>query len=276
MSFIVEDGLNTSYIDSLLIALFYTQTHLQNMLFQQPQDSKFVYLQELILNNFVNKIKKNYSIESSIINEIRNYSFVCDWKKNTYNLTGLFNVVDYFEFLTKGFDYNNLEIDIIEINRTKEFMKQLVIPYIEVVPKYDTNIKDLIDDWKNKIIRSNNKFISYNFKEIPLMIPIYINRKEINGSINVNKVDIYKKVKFKGKRVNLINDCEWNIHSIICHSSSGGGNYYSLIKNNNEWNIFSNNKIPSLSSFDMKNVNMCNKIKQECVLILYIYNDILK
>lgn len=274
MSFVVENGLNTSYIDSLLVALFYKSTHIQNMLLQYPAESKFIYLQELINNNFVDKIRQNFSIESSVVNEIRNYSFICGWKNNVSNVAELYNVIDYSDFLLKGFGYNNFEIDIIELNNSEEYVKSLSLPYIEVNVKCDTHIKDLINEWKNKNIKNKQSLICYNFKEIPMIIPIYINRKCDDGYISLNKVDIYKRIKFKGKKTNLSNDCQWTIHSVICFSTSGGGNYYSLIKyDSNNWYIFGNDRIPSIMKFDMTNKDMCDKIKQECVILFYIFDD---
>ena len=58
---IVEDGMNTSYIDSLLIALFYK--HNNNILTEldkKPQKSCGIYLQELIKEKFIEQAKKVY------------------------------------------------------------------------------------------------------------------------------------------------------------------------------------------------------------------------
>jgi hypothetical protein len=52
MTFVVADGLNTSYIDSILMSLFYKSSHLEEMLIQQPDNAEFIYLQEMISNNF--------------------------------------------------------------------------------------------------------------------------------------------------------------------------------------------------------------------------------
>jgi hypothetical protein len=70
MSFCVEDGYNTSYIDSVLIALFYKPTHLHELLTQLPEKTMFSYLQELIFSNFVEQVRKNYSVNSGMKYEI--------------------------------------------------------------------------------------------------------------------------------------------------------------------------------------------------------------
>ena len=76
---IVENGYNTSYIDSLLIALFYKNSSIIDVLENEPTIPEVYYLQELIKFKFVNQIKKGYSIFFQSINEIRNYSIIYGW-----------------------------------------------------------------------------------------------------------------------------------------------------------------------------------------------------
>jgi phage gp36-like protein len=241
ISFIVSNGLNTSYIDSLLMALFYVHTELNEVLIQDPCDVKFVYLQELINQNFIKKVKNNYSIDISIINEIRNYSIMCGWK-NEGNITDLYPVIDYMIFLMDGIGFG--------------FICEDKLKYIEIYINYNTDIKTLLNVWINKHIN----FDTFDeFEKSTMLIPIYFNRT-IGTSY---KIDIKEKIKFRHNKIS------WIIHSIICFTNTGGGNYYTILKSNDNWFLFSNEKIPSLIEIQIKDVEISNKIKQECVLVFY-------
>ena len=174
--FIIGDGINTSYIDSLIVSLFYKPTYLDNILSQYPQDSKFIYLQELINTNVIDVIRKNFSVDKSIINEIRNYSIDCGWKY-AGGITKLYNVIDYMTFLLSGFDLCKLQIEIIDITKTSN-VSPMIINYIELKPDSDSNINTELSNWINKNIIYKKSNI-YKFIEVPLLIPIYINRNQL-------------------------------------------------------------------------------------------------
>lgn len=271
-TFVVANGLNTSYIDSLIMALFYRSTHLQNVLTQYPENSKFLYLQELISHNFIDNVRHNYSIDKSIINEIRNYSLVCGWKDGC-NITDLYNVVDYMKFIMNGFNFGDISLEIIEYNQDEnEKIRTINMNYFEVPITKDTNVKALLEKWGDDCVRKNkNSVVCHRFKEIPLLIPIYFNRYT-DGVIC--QIDIKKRIKFRKNNDVTQNKASWVIHSLICFSNSGGGNYYSVINNgNDQWYLFSNDKIPSLIRIKISDSDISNKIKQECVVALYRLDD---
>ena len=275
-TFIVEDGFNTSYIDSILMALFYRTSHLQEILIQLPKKSKFVYLQDIINNNFIEQVRRNVSVDITIINEIRNYSFICGWKENL-NITELYNVVDYLDFLIEGFDIGEIKCELLEISKNlQENIKSFYTNYIEIKVTDDNDIKTLL----NKCIdinfnkKNNSTLTYYHFSELPLFVPIYLNRYDDNNQINNYKIDIKKKIRFNNNNNKLQSDASWIIHAIVCFSNSGNRHYYTIISTlDNKWCIFSNNKIPSLMKIDITDTVIANKIKQECVLILYRLDD---
>jgi hypothetical protein len=274
--FIIDDGLNTSYIDTVLVALYYNHTHLNEMLINLPEESKFTYLQEIIKNDIIKPIRKNFSITSSTMNEIRNYSFICGWKNNS-DITELFNPIDYMSFLINGFGSYKIKYDVAEISTKtqSENIMSIELDYIQSNVTYDTNVKTLLDDWKKSLSKKTAETTShYKFIELPMLIPIYINRHSDGTQINNCKIDITQKIKFTKNNDTMQSDASWSIHSIICFSKINGGHYYSIINTNeNIWYIFNNLKIPSLSPIDMYNDNNSNRIKQECVVILYRLDD---
>jgi hypothetical protein len=271
--FVVENGINTSYIDSLLIALFYKQSYMQEILFQQTENDFFIYLQDLIYNNFVCQFRNGFSIGSGAINEIRNYSYLCGWK-NGFNILDLYNVVDYFSFLMSGLIKNliNIEIMIVHPIKNTQTINNMNMNYIELKITENSDVKTLLKDWEN-IFFIEKKNTYYNFKEIPIIIPIYLNRYT-TSDINFSKIDIKNKIKFYKNNDNKQINFHWNIHSIICFSNSGAGSYYSLFNiDNNIWYLFNNMNIPALSKIDISENDISTKIMQECVLLFYKLND---
>jgi hypothetical protein len=258
MNIIIDDGYNTSYIDSLLIALFYSKRNniLYNMLSDIPEQIHFSYLQDLIQTNFIEQIKNGFTIDITIINEIRNYSIMCGWKDSP-NMTDLFNIVDYMCFLTTGFG-TNMKYELMD--KTNHTVETKNIDYINIKLTIDDDMRvdELLQNWTNENFVQQNKL--YQFKEIPIMIPIYLDRL-MYDRWNSNKVDIMKRIMFNSQK-----ECSWIIHSIICVSNK---KYYSIVNYDNEWFMFSNNKIPAFIKINIKNEDIANKIRQECILIIY-------
>lgn len=264
--FVVSNGLNTSYIDSVLMALFYSQSHLKMFLNQYPENSKFIYLQELINDNFVENVRQGYSIESSILNEIRNYSIICGWKNDSH-ITDLHNVSDYMKFLMEGIGFGQINFETVEYDQMEhEIIKTLSMSHIEIKLNENSDIKQLLDEWYDNNFISKTQTFGNRFREIPLFIPIYFSRQ--SGSFV--QIDIKKRIKFKKNSDPIQNKSSWIIHSIICFSNSGGGGYYTIINMGNyKWSIFSNDKLPSLIEISLNDPNIASKIKQECVMIIY-------
>jgi len=252
---IVDDGFNTSYIDSLLIALFYIKKNniFQNMLSDLPEQIPFAYLQDLIQNNFIEQIRKGYMIDITITNEIRNYSIICGWKDSP-SITESFNVVDYLGFLTTGFGFK-LKYEIMEKKGETIISKNINHINVKLISD-DMRIDELLRDWVKDTF--NDKL--WNFKEIPIMIPIYLDRLK-EDKWNNNKVDIMKRIMFDAHK-----DYSWVIHAIVGVSNK---RYYSIINYDTNWYMFSNNRIPAFTKLNIKTEDISDKIKHECVLIIY-------
>ena len=252
---IIEDGLNTSYIDSLFVSLFYKPSFIQNVLSVYVEDLDIMYLQEMIYYNFVDKMRRKYVIGSQIMNEIRNYLVYCGWK-NENNFIDLFEVQDLFDFLM-----NKCYKNVISFNCKHN--DKLYMNYININVKNDNNVKNMIE----KLIDDNLE--SYHFFNIPYFIPLFFNRYN-DGNYNDSLIDIKEAIQFKYK-----NDTEdqhdhiWLIHSIICYSKAEKGNYYSIISDGNNWFLYSNTKLPSMIKIDICNEDIAFKIKKECVFVLY-------
>lgn len=259
ISFIIEDGYNTSYIDSLLIALFHNNTHVCDILNRVlTENNKYMCLQDMI-TNIIENIRRNYSINSSFINEIRNFSFICGWK---YGL-GLQNVVEYYDFLMKGFECDGIDCEIYSQN--SGITRTLKTNYIELEIDHDTDTKNLLNNWikKNLLIDKNSL---YHFKKLPTIIAMNLKR-DVNHENAC--VDLKKKIRFNGNGNSKQLEATWTIHSIICYSSSNNGKYYTILPGFGGWSVFVNDKIPSFSKLEIDDKVSKKKIMQECVLVLY-------
>lgn len=271
---VVENGYNTSYIDSLLIALFYRPTNIENLLNHYSEDSEFNYIQDMIKYNFIDLVRRRYSIGSEILNEIRNYCVMCNWKYNE-NIIDLFDVNDFYAFYINGIKTGHLLFETI--NAIDQKSEQKTLPYIEVVPDddiYRENIlSTMVTQWIDTTLLNKTDNIEstqcYHFSEIPILLPIYINRKK-NSKLLTQKINIMKKIKLKHN--NNVNQeaLQWTIQSVICCSEINPHYYTLFLLSDNEWYLYDSTLKPSLYKIDhMTKEDFSNKIKQECVFVLY-------
>ena len=232
----IEDGYNTSYIDSLIISLFYKTSTFNFFINSQPKDINIYYLQELF-NKIIDLLKSNYIISSESINEIRNYSIYCGWQKDN-NIINLFPVSEYYKFLIDKFN-----IKYIQVSNT-------LIPYIDI--HFDNNNND------SNGLNLNILLEKYEINDENNIIPIHINRNNFNI-----KIDIMKKIKLTNNKIAVF-------HSVICYSNINP-HYYSIITDyNKDWYIHDSTIKPSINKItDIKDINISNKIKNECVMIFY-------
>jgi len=252
--FIIEDGLNTSYIDSLFISLFYKQSYIQNILSDVAYNVIFTYLQDLIFYNFIHNMRKHYTIDSATMNEIRNYLIMCGWKDDQ-DMIEMYTPQDLYSFMIDGFTNDHVTFTTID-GKNKVIDKYIQLSVIE-----NASIYDMMVAWQtnNGIASISNNSIS---KEIAKYIPIYLYR---DTKYNNFQIDITGGITFgygDGQRL-------WVIHSIVCFTKSDRGHYYSVIKDTDGWYLFSNKHKPSLVKVDITDDDIMVKIKQECVFLLY-------
>jgi hypothetical protein len=301
---VVENGFNTSYIDSLFMALFYKNTEYTNFILENiPKTPPSYYLQELIKSKFIRPIQRNYSINSNVINEIRNYSVICGWSKDK-DITEQKNCIEFFEFLMNIFNIKPIELEILEFknNVLTNFSQKILQSYIVLEPKKDDTIRNLLNTWINSKIYSPDESIiqCYKLNDIPQFITLYIDRtnkkyddfdkNEDNIDYNLDykidyKIDIMKKIKFFGINDQTQNFIKWRIHSIICKNnksdksdksdkSNKSGHYYSLLTtSDNKWLLFDDNNIPSINNINIDDDDIKEKIMSEVEILIYTLDN---
>jgi len=296
--FIVENGLNTCYIDSLLMALFYKpSTYLDNLLITEPKDPNYIYLQSIIKLKFVDVVRKNISITADVINEIRIFSNICGWKYDMPDeLTEQQDVNEFYTFLM-----DKMNTPLIEIQRqtiSEALTDKNDIGSIEKIPfinlhiqenENETSIKELLNIWMNhnpidvnreiiddvgiKRLTSVKALNVYRIVNVPMFIGLSLNRFP-GGKRLDTMIDIQKKIKLY--QYDSQDGLRWRIHSVICHKGETpkAGHYYSaLFDGDNSWLLFDDQSIPSLKEVNIKDTEISDTIKREAVFAIYTYDE---
>jgi hypothetical protein len=233
-------------------------------------------LQELIKIKFVEQIRKNYSIFSQSMNEIRNYSIICGWNTEG-NIDEQQNCILYYNFLSEILQIKCIEFELFEFNNNMiaSNINKIIYPYIQLDLTRDNDIRNLFINWLNSniIIKNSSIIQCYKLINIPNFIVFSINRMQyMNMNKNKYKLDIMKKIKFFGINDSSQLSIKWKIHSIICHSGDNlrTGHYYTILNiNKNNWILFDDLNIPSFKKIDLDDENIKDKIMEECVIIIY-------
>lgn len=296
--FIVENGYNTCYISSLLMALFYKSSYLDNMLHTDPKEIEMIYLQEIIKTKFVDRARSGTSILAENMNEIRTFSNICGWLTPD-ELLEQQDVNEFYSFLADCTKLSPIELQRFTLTEglssANDIGQNESIPFINIsVPGNvdEVSIKTLLDTWMNYNTVNVKREITdqdgqkkeenvkglnmYKIMNMPYAVAISLNRfnNEYNKRI-ATKIDIQKKIKLH----NIYNEdgLKWTMHSIVCHTGETprSGHYYAIIfGSDNKWFMFNDLEIPSLSEINMKDSEITNKIKRECVFLMYTYDDI--
>lgn len=296
--FIVENAGNTCYIDSILMALFFTESHFDRFLNKDLKNTLGLYLQEYIKTYFVEFVRGNKSIVSENMEMIRNLSFQLGWKKTdsasetAEEYTNQQDVSEFYSFLMEVFENTQIEIQrdtISEGNPDKsDNGAKEIIPFIPLsLPEKLAlvQVKQLLNDWlydnisdlKRNTSENSEKqeqFVKglniYNIINTPQIIALSINRFNNKGIRIETDVIIQKKIIPSIKK-QYINKYEWVFHAAVCHRglSSKSGHYYSLVTSNNKWFIFDDLQVPCLQEVSMNDKYITDLIKKECVFLLY-------
>ena len=265
---IIEDGYNTSYIVSFIIALFYKSSDADNILNIDPYDIQFTYIQEFIKIRFIESLRRGYSIHSDVINELRNHLIKCEWCNNIsdiHSIISLKGIDEFYKYFMAKIYNNSHNITLARIDKnTNTDTNQIVsVPLIELTLPDGLDkigINSLFKAW----LGSNISLGSYNYKitSLPDILPLFIKRND-----NKTKIDIKQYIKFFDAKDSLQSKLVWKIHSYICYNGKMG--YYSVVKNSNKWIRVSDRIMPSFRLLDMSDINDVHKLAEDVELIFY-------
>ena len=98
--FNIENALNTCYIDSVLMSLFFSPSLLDRLLYKDCKNVMGIYLQELINEKFVKNIRDRKSVLAGEIDTIRAICFESGWRNNIANeYSEQQDVTEFYSFL---------------------------------------------------------------------------------------------------------------------------------------------------------------------------------
>lgn len=285
--FIVDNAGNTCYIDSLLMGLFYHNTHIERLLNKDIKSTLGLYIQEYIKENFINQVRKNKSVTASDMEMFRLLIFQAGWRKNSSSydeeLTYQQDVNEFYIFLMELLESDKIEIirrTITEgmLSDSDNGIKEL-LPFIPLSLSENgmkITVKEMIHNWlynnivdvtrnvevdKEKMIKG---LATFNMINVPQIISLSINRFNNLGIRIDTSVIIQKKI--------CINTSEWVFHAAICHKGNTltSGHYYTLISiNNTKWYTFNDLDVPCMKEVTMDDPEVTNLIKKECVFLIY-------
>jgi hypothetical protein len=271
---ILENGYNTDYIYSLIIALFYTPSDSTNKLINSDTNNgNTYYVQEYIKSKFIYPIHRNMSIESSIVNKFRNFIYNCGWNKDNDKIIIDKGEIDkFYTFIVSNLMEYMIQIVNVDLdNNTLTNNKYDMIRIEESHLNNTDNIKimsltTIVSNWiKDKITDKN---YSYKFENIPFIIPIYLDIRDSETGLNKKYINIMEGISFEDNGDRIQKMFVWEIHSMICQTESG--DYYAVtIDNNESFMGFSDKKIPSNWKIDMSDLVSAKKIMSEVRFIFY-------
>jgi hypothetical protein len=268
---VIEGGYNTSYITSLLSAFFYKENeHLKSILLNQPNNNSGYYLQELIKVNYIEPLRKHYTIKSDALNEIRNYLFINGFlsHENIMNSFKIQSINELYIFLSEYLNSQKMEFDISKIKDGKlietDNLHKLSMIELKVTNK-NTSIRELFVDWiTTTLLKEQEEYYCYKLKDVPSYLCFYLKRE--NQEENT-MVDIMNKIKFFKNSDPTQNYIKYKLHSLICFD---GKKYYSCMTGyNNKWIMLNENKIPSMQYVSFADDEITEKIKKDVIFAVY-------
>jgi len=242
-TFIIENSGN-SYIMSILMALFFEPTKLDNILDKPVSNTLNIYFRECI-KTIILSIRNGKSIlqnDISIINMICNH---LGWKSDEEHIN------NFYSFLIKELEIEQIEL---KIKNDQHDYKIETHSFIQLsFSGYDThvNTSTLLNEWLNNSCYINN---------IPYLIGLSINRSSDDVHVIIQK-------RISSNIKDIINNIKWKFHSAICHK--GNEKYYSLLSSKDKWYIFDDSDVPCLCEIKMDDPHITKKLKLECVFIIY-------
>lgn len=282
--FIIEHEYNADYITSLLVGMFYVSSSIDSLLTNNIKEYG-MYLQEYLNYNFIYNIRNNRSILKNIISYIRYNLFKCGWC-NEDDILNYHKVNKLYDFFIEIFNGDRIEImkeivtsvpSSIDDISEKEYSSYITFN----VDKYkdEVAIDNLLDDWmyNNKItvkkkVGNEYKTLKGNMIINILNIPKYIGFHIDRGKNNDIRIDIKSKIHLFNKSGNINKkNMKWLFHCAICFNKDNDIKYYyTLLKKDDTWVIFSDYNIPCINIIDINKHGVIDKIKRECVFLLYV------
>ncbi len=305
--FAIQNVGNTCYIDALLMSLFYTPSSIDILLNKDVTAEDAIYLQEYLKVHFVNQVRNNMSVTGDVMDMIRILCAHVGWRSDMIDESDneeLYNqqdVNEFYTFLLEKFDGQLIDTKrrtlTGAIEDSDDFGHDEKIPFIPLsIPKTKPNgdinvkcitVKEMLHNWMYDNQSDMKRFVEhdqlgkkeetvtglniYDIINNPNIIALSVNRFANLEKRDNTAVIIQKKISPFTNHM-LPDRPEWSFHAAICHKGDSfrSGHYYALIcHNDGNFYLFDDLDIPCLRQVDMSDRTITDKIKVDCVFLIY-------
>ena len=280
---ILENGYNTSGLYAFITSMFLARSDsVIKLLNIDGEDIRISYVQEFLKENIIGRFQMNRSMPISSINRFRNLLFNFGWRRDVRNDINLLlsdtDPTDIYNFLfakrmqnklyferveSKENKVDTISFDAIEIGLGDLVFSDGKLPII--------NLSSSIKNWIQKYVaQSENHNYSYRFKDLPYLIPVFID-PAINNTNEESRVpiDIKEAIGFQSLNDPVQKIFTWDIQSIVLFNYENK-EYSSLIRNeNDDWFLVSQSTIPSNIKIDMSDPNVVKVISRQIRAVFY-------
>lgn len=225
----IENIYNGNYFVSVMMAMFYHSSNYAEILDDYPEEGFCLYLQDLIKQNFVEKVKRGYMIEKKKINEIRNFMGLLGLGKDM-KMKHIEDIdpVEFYKFLIGKLSGDNVRLDVVDIEKNKA--ECINVTSIDLVTCKDITLKSLFENW----ISDNVKGRVYCLSDIPRYLCFSIKREVNDASVNLNY-----RVCFSGINDIVQSRMYWTFYSVVCKNND---EYVVFIRGRDIWLMYNYNK----------------------------------
>lgn len=249
MDFVIEDGYNTTYISILFMALFYDKTMIERYLLIENNSNNFdgLYLQKLIIYNFIKQIRNNMCVTSQMLNEIRLCAITNGWKKsnNIFEMYAEAEPIDFLCFILKLINFIPLEIINSSKSAWTKSKNEICYDKYLIYPTVKSNIQDTYDYWA----------CSNQITNIPIFVIFKIDNIKTTFGINKKIVLFHKNHQYHA--------IKWVFHSLFYKDCN---NYKTIINKNSTLLVFDQNEYPNIKQF---NEDIIKNIGNKIIYIIY-------
>lgn len=258
---ILEDGYNTDYIYSLIIAIFHNKGNAYQLLNNDCNNSNTYYLQEYIKHKILDKINNKISITTEVINKLRMFLYNSGWLKDTEKyIFDKCDINEFYIFLVSQMLENKIICSHIDTKKNISIKKTFDL--IELNDNHfndHNNLSFALNNW----IDNNYDETYFKFEEIPIFIPIYIN---LTNPIIIN---IMESINFTKNYDKTQKTLVWDFESLICYDNEN--KYYYVVKqwDYNNFCIFSDKQIPSQYKVCIDDKDKIYKIAKSIKFVIY-------
>jgi hypothetical protein len=280
---ILEKGHNTSGIYAFLTSMFYMRSDSVNKLLNMDdEDIGISYVQEFLKEEIIGRLQLNRSMPINTVDRFRNLLFNFGWRRDRrHNLDGMLeesDPADIYRFLFIEGMRNRLSFERVEQKENK--VDSVAYDAIEIGPqdlvfsdgdRPVINLSSSIKRWIQKnIVESDSHDYSYRFKELPYLIPVFID-PNINNTVEKDRVpiDIKEAIGFQSLNDPVQKIFIWDIQSVILHDTIKN-EYISIVRDDEgAWYRLSDSKYPANEPIDMADPKVVSQIARQVRAVFY-------